>query len=64
MNPPKKSWPSGSSALLALNTLRQYEEQNSGDLDVLKVLRRRESELLDTQLSAKRQVQLDMWLSG
>jgi hypothetical protein len=49
-------------ALLALNTLCQYEEQNSGDLEVLRLLRRHERELLSTQLSSKAQTQLDSWL--
>ena len=48
-------------ALLALNTLYQYEEQNSGDLEVLRLLRRHERELLSTQLSSKAQTQLDSW---
>jgi hypothetical protein len=48
-------------ALLALNTLCQYEEQNSGDLEVLRLLRRHERELLSTQLSSKAQTQLDSW---
>ena len=49
-------------ALLALNTLCQYEEQNSGDLEVLRLLQRHERELLSTQLSSKAQTQLDSWL--
>lgn len=49
-------------ALIALDTLRQYEEQNNGDLGVLKTLRRRERELLSSQTSSKHQVQLDSWL--
>ena len=35
-------------ALLTLNTLCQYEEQNSSDLEVLRLLRRHERELLST----------------
>jgi hypothetical protein len=49
-------------ALLALNTLRQYEEQNSGDLGLLRLLRSRERELVNTQLSSKSQTQLNSWL--
>jgi hypothetical protein len=49
-------------ALFALNTLRQYEEQNSGDLELLRRLGRRERELLNTQLSSKAQSQLNSWL--
>jgi hypothetical protein len=48
--------------LLALNTLRQYEEQNSGDLGLLRLLRSRERELVNAQLCSKSQTQLNSWL--
>jgi hypothetical protein len=51
-------------ALNALNTLRQYEEQNSGNLDLLKLLRRHEIELLNSQIKSKSQKQLDSWLKN
>ena len=49
-------------ALLSLDTLRRYEEQNNGDLQLLKLLRRREQELISSQLSSIQQSQLDNWL--
>lgn len=49
-------------AQVALNTLRQYEEQNHGDIQLLKLLRRREQELFSAQLSSKQQSQLTHWL--
>ena len=49
-------------ALLALNTLRQYEEQNSSDLGLLRLLQSRERELVNAQLSSKSQTQLNSWL--
>jgi hypothetical protein len=49
-------------ALLALNTLHQYEEQNSGDLGLLRLLRSREREIVNAQLCSKSQTQLNSWL--
>ena len=46
-------------AVLALNTLRQYEEQNGGNLEVLRLLRRHERELVNSQLYSKSQTQLN-----
>ena len=49
-------------AILALNTLRQYEEQNGSNLEVLRLLRRHERELVNSQLYSKSQTQLNSWL--
>jgi hypothetical protein len=50
-------------ALLALDTLRRYEEQNNnGDIQLLKLLHRRERELSSSQFNSKQQAKLSSWL--
>jgi hypothetical protein len=48
--------------LLAIDTLRQYEEQTNGDIELLKLLRKRDRELFSSQSNSKRQLQLHSWL--
>jgi hypothetical protein len=45
-------------ALVAIDILRRNKEQNNGDIQPLKLLRRRDRELSSSQLSSKHQSQL------
>ena len=49
-------------ALIALNTLCQYEEQNKGNLELLRLLRRHENELIASEFKSRHQTQLNNWL--
>jgi len=49
--------------MYALNILRKYEEQNQfGNLELLKMLRRHERDISSRYFQSRQQVSLDQWI--